>query len=482
MSTTPFLGLNKDALTDYYSVERVNNNSDIIDNWANGTHVDLSKKVDKTYIYVDDFKQSTDIDDTNAIQSAINYANSITDKPIIILSQRLYITSSPITLHSYTVLCGGYVNDEYKYKTVIQNTTTDIFTVTETTIIGYNLLSICFVGNLNNQLFVQQDYSTYFHKWGKINQCGFKNFKSIFGQIQFVGFRIYDCFMNSSYQIGTIFGSDNYFQQWFVGHQHDNSIRYDFSLVLQCPLTILRDIFFTGDLDVGFGPKSLLNIYGSHTYGVRIENCTFDYCDNSAIVCSVQARQIIINGNTFRGNLRANDSTSYTGVVAFHTAQNITVSENTFSHVHQGVENLTPIFYSFAGFPNYESRHIDIYGNHYEEDYVFTVDKVTFKDINIHDSSIIYDNQKALTISTAPSSTITVDYIDDILNTYTTAYSLSNFTGNLYNGKIITVYNFASTTITFTEGNFRNKAVADLVLSPYSAVRFVYRSNHWWEI
>jgi hypothetical protein len=441
-------------------------------------------KVTKSYIYVDDFKQDNDIDDTNAIQSAIDYSYNSINKPIIMLSQRAYVTSNPIILRSYVVLCGGYANDEYKLKTTITNNNSDMFMLEDTTTIGYNLISICFIGNNNNQLFMQQDYTTYFHKWGKILHCGFKYFNSIFGSIQLVGFRIYDCFMNNMYQIGTIYGSDNYFQQWFVSHTEKNDIRYDFSLSMRCLVTVIRDIFFTGSLTVGNGPISILEIYGSNNYGVRVENCSFDYCDGSAIVCDSQSRNIVIEGNTFRGNLRKNTSTKYTGIIAFHTSHDVTVSNNSFLHTNSGnYENTTPIFYSFYGLTGYKARNIDIFGNHYEEDYVFNVDKnAEYRNINIKDIAIIYDNQKAFTISSLPSDTINVDYIDDVLNTYTSPYVLSNFSGNLYNGKTVTVYNFSSSTITFTEGNFRNKSVADLVLKGYSAVRYVYRSGKWWEI
>ena len=437
-------------------------------------------KVSKSYIYIDDFKEPEDIDDTASIQRAIDYSVSQPQIPIIIFSQKKYITSSPIILRSKVVLCGGYANDEYKAKAVIKNVTSDIFKVEETSVIGYNLLSLCFEGNDNNKLFETQPYEVYFHKWGKIQKCGFKHFKEVFGEIQFVGFRLYDLFINNVDHIGTIYGSDNYLQQWFVSHNGCGEC-YQNSLVIKSPLTVIRDIFWTGHLVTGRGPKSLLNIFGSNTYGVRVESCTFDYCNSYAIRVDVNARHVVIANNTFRGTNRVDTDRA---IIEFHTSKNVSVYGNSFEHVHQGVENLTPIFYSFSGFEAHPAKDIVIYQNHYEQDYEFNVkmDYKCAKNVKIYENQFPYDNRAILT-QTENFDGMNVDGIDVINSNVTSDFELTSLTGNPHQGKVLEIYNFASeNTITVVQGLFKNKIPGNKVIERQSCARYIYHVNRWWEM
>ena len=227
-------------------------------------------------------------DDTEALQNAIDYANT-TERYEVILTNK-YLTSEPITLYSKILLKG--VNTElndYSLVSYIKNETSDIFYLTlipSTTnpsimqIRGLNILNLGIIGNDNNKLFSNSNASDNRTRlnWGIIDNCYFRRLQYVFQYCQFTGFQI----RNTNFivkSVGDFSMTDCDFHDWFVDSTifNLNATTSDPQITIDSGyVSHVHDLYLTGDTS----SKDLGNSKGivlKNCRNFHLSNIVFDY-------------------------------------------------------------------------------------------------------------------------------------------------------------------------------------------------------------
>lgn len=241
---------------------------------------DLKLKTLNEYITPEMFGAKGDgvTDDTNAIQQAIN--NAVETKKDIFLQNKTYLTTQPLQIQEKFTMRGISYTDEYYGQACIKNNLTNIFVAKTSTLeAGIKFLNIRFVGNKN--FIANANFN-----WSQIRNCGFVGFSKVFESITFLGCWLTDLFINNIKTIGTLGGSDNNFNNWFInGHSATQGNNEPLITVYGCSLSRFTNIYCTG-VEVGeqntYGSNIVLFIDG-YTENIVFDNCWFDYANDVVI-------------------------------------------------------------------------------------------------------------------------------------------------------------------------------------------------------
>ena len=217
-------------------------------------------------------------DDTNAIQQAIN--NAVETKKDIFLQNKTYLTTQPLQIQEKFTMRGISYNDEYYGQACIKNNLTNIFEPKTSALeAGIKFLNIRFIGTQN---FIADAK----FNWSQIRHCGFVGFSKVFKSTTFLGCWLTDLFINNIKTIGTLGGSDNNFNNWFInGHSATQGNNDPLITVYGCSLSRFTNIYCTGvevDEQNTYGSNIVLFIDG-YTENIVFDNCWFDYANDVVI-------------------------------------------------------------------------------------------------------------------------------------------------------------------------------------------------------
>ena len=241
---------------------------------------DLKLHTLKDYITPEMFGAKGDgsTDDTSALQRAID--KSVETKKDIVLKNKTYLTTQPLQIQEKITMRGISYADEYYGKACIKNNLTNIF-VSKTSALeaGIKFLNIRFVGNQN--FIANANFN-----WSQIRHCGFVGFSKVFESTTFLGCWLTDLFINNIKTIGTLGGSDNNFNNWFInGHSATQGNNEPLITVYGCSLSRFTNIYCTG-VEVSeqntYGSNIVLFIDG-YTENLVFDHCWFDYANDVLI-------------------------------------------------------------------------------------------------------------------------------------------------------------------------------------------------------
>lgn len=223
-------------------------------------------------------------DDTNAIQQAIN--NAIETKKDIFLQNKTYLTTKPLQIQEKFTMRGISYADEYYGQACIKNNLTNIFEPRTSALeSGIKLLNIRFIGTQN--FIANANFN-----WSQIRHCGFTGFSKVFKSTTFLGCWLTDLFINNIKTIGTLGGSDNNFNNWFInGHSATQGNNEPLITVYGCSLSRFTNIYCTGvevDEQNTYGSNIVLFIDG-YTENIVFDNCWFDYAND--VVIKIKGRE-----------------------------------------------------------------------------------------------------------------------------------------------------------------------------------------------
>lgn len=241
---------------------------------------DLKLHTLKDYITPEMFGAKGDgsTDDTSALQRAID--KSVETKKDIVLKNKTYLTTQPLQIQEKITMRGISYADEYYGQACIKNNLTNIF-VSKTSALeaGIKFLNIRFVGNQN--FIANANFN-----WSQIRHCGFVGFSKVFESTTFLGCWLTDLFINNIKTIGTLGGSDNNFNNWFInGHSATQGNNEPLITVYGCSLSRFTNIYCTG-VEVSeqntYGSNIVLFIDG-YTENLVFDHCWFDYANDVLI-------------------------------------------------------------------------------------------------------------------------------------------------------------------------------------------------------
>lgn len=236
-------------------------------------------------------------DDTNAIQQCID--NAIETKKDIFLQNKIYLTTLPLQIQEKFTMRGISYTDEYYGQACIKNKLTNIFAPKTSSLeAGIKFLNIRFIGNQN--FIANANFN-----WSQISHCGFVGFSKVFESTTFLGCWLTDLFINNIKTIGTLSGSDNNFNNWFInGHSATQGNNEALITVYGCSLSRFTNIYCTG-VEVGeqntYGANIVLFIDG-YTENLVFDHCWFDYANDVLIKIRGRNNDVpksIVNNITF---------------------------------------------------------------------------------------------------------------------------------------------------------------------------------------
>ena len=241
---------------------------------------DLKLKTLNEYITPEMFGAKGDgiTDDTNAIQQAIN--NAVETKKDIFLQNKTYLTTQPLQIQEKITMRGISYTDEYYGQACIKNNLTNIFAPKTSELeAGIKLLNIRFIGSKN--FIAEANFN-----WSQIRHCSFVGFSKLFESTIFLGCWLTDLFINNINTIGTLSGSDNNFNNWFInGYSATQDNNEPLITLYGCSLSRLSNIYCTG-VEVNeqntYGSNIVLFIDG-YTRNIVFDNCWFDYANDVVI-------------------------------------------------------------------------------------------------------------------------------------------------------------------------------------------------------
>lgn len=278
-------------------------------------------------------------DDTNAIQQAINKA--VETKKDIFLQNKTYLTSQPLQIQEKFTMRGISYTDEYYGQACIKNNSTNIFvSKTDELEAGIKILNIKFIGTKN---FIA---NTTF-KWSQIRHCSFVGFSKVFKSTTFLGCWLTDLFINNIKTIGTLGGSDNNFNNWFInGHSATQGDNEPLITVYGCSLSRFTNIYCTG-VEVGeqntYGSNIVLFIDG-YSKNLVFDKCWFDYANSNLIKIKGRENDIpasAVNNITFNQCcLRGGCLKVRSSYVDVDLCSGITFNQCFFDKHHDGVPSV----------------------------------------------------------------------------------------------------------------------------------------------
>lgn len=247
---------------------------------------DLKLKTLNEYITPEMFGAKGDgvTDDTNAIQQAIN--NAVETKKDIFLQNKTYLTTKPLQIQEKFTMRGISYADEYYGQACIKNNLTNIFEPKTLALeAGIKLLNIKFIGTQN--FIANANFN-----WSQIRNCGFVGFSKVFKSTTFLGCWLTDLFINNIKTIGTLGGSDNNFNNWFInGHSATQGNNEPLITLYGLALSRFTNIYCTGvevDEQNTYGSNIVLFIDG-YTENIVFDNCWFDYAND--VVIKIRGRE-----------------------------------------------------------------------------------------------------------------------------------------------------------------------------------------------
>lgn len=289
----------KTLTTNQFNIEKSVFNDELSALDTRMNNFDLKLNTLNNYITPEMFGAKGDgvTDDTNAIQQCIDKA--IETKKDIFLQNKIYLTTKPLQIQEKFVMRGISYNDEYYGQACIKNNLTNIFVAkTPALEAGIKLLNIRFIG-------AQNFIANAKFNWSQIRHCSFVGFSKVFESTTFLGCWLTDLFINNIKTIGTLGGSDNNFNNWFInGHSATQGNNEPLITVYGCALSRFTNIYCTGvevDEENTYGSNIVLFIDG-YTKNIVFDNCWFDYAND--VVIKIRGRnndvpESIANNITF---------------------------------------------------------------------------------------------------------------------------------------------------------------------------------------
>lgn len=270
----------KTLTTNQFNIEKSVFNDELSALDTRMNNFDLKLNTLNNYITPEMFGAKGDgvTDDTNAIQQCIDKA--IETKKDIFLQNKIYLTTKPLQIKEKFVMRGISYNDEYYGQACIKNNLTNIFVAkTPALEAGIKLLNIRFIGAQN--FIANAEFN-----WSQIRHCSFVGFSKVFESTTFLGCWLTDLFINNIKTIGTLGGSDNNFNNWFInGHSATQDNNEPLITVYGCALSRFTNIYCTGvevDEENTYGSNIVLFIDG-YTKNIVFDNCWFDYANDVVI-------------------------------------------------------------------------------------------------------------------------------------------------------------------------------------------------------
>lgn len=278
-------------------------------------------------------------DDTNALQQAIEKA--VETKKDIVLQNKTYLTTKPLKIQEKITIRGLSYADEYSDQACIKNNLTNIFAgKTDTLEPGIKILNIKFIGTKN---FISD---TSFN-WGQIRHCGLTGFSKVFENVTFLGCWLTDLFINEIKTIGSLNGSDNNFENWFVNGYMATQLNNEPLLTLYGQsLSRFTNIYFTG-VEAGaqntYGSNTILYIDG-YTKNVVFDKCWFDYANSNLIKIKGRDNDVpasAVNNITFNQcSLRGGCLKVKSSFVDADICYGITFNQCLFDKHHGGIDSV----------------------------------------------------------------------------------------------------------------------------------------------
>lgn len=308
-------------------------------------------------------------DDTVYIQKAIDLsaANNLT----VLFNNKYYKTTAPLVLKECCSLYGGVTNDEYKHKSVIQNTNSDMFTIENNTV-GIVIQNLCFVtlANANTICFNTGDYAI---QWSKLSNIGIVNYSKAF-DANITGTRMYNLWIDYGYSMGVLSGSDNIISDCFV----NNAAPTDYKTTLLSTgeglsFTRFENVYFTGRENYDNGCYTIMEI-GNYCQNLTFSGCYFDYSYGSAVTIAGGGNDFPTSGASglvfdkclFRGN--CTDETSAYHVITMEYCRNVTIRGCTFASQNKFTVNPNSKLYACNNF----AQGVLLENNYYNVNYSST--------------------------------------------------------------------------------------------------------------
>ncbi|MGG0744673.1 hypothetical protein ABE088_15325 [Priestia megaterium] len=282
-------------------------------------------------------------DETDALFKTIEYCrNAIPGKvlPIKIPIHKTLVYSKPIVVYSGMHLYSGLRNSEFERQGVLQNTTTDMFSL-QSDVSDICLYGICFKGNaklVTTNVFTPQNHGNGFIiKYSLIQNCGFKYFNNIIdGRI--LGMHFVRNFINNGRYALSLAGGDNLIDANMISN---NPFLLSSSRALvylnYFGTSIFNNNYITGSINQGIGGIPL-HINGDCRGTTLTKNC-LDFSDYCA--CYMTSVKGIIFDKTFtRQNARVKYE-QFNAIFILFDSQNIIFKNTQFV-------NQIPGTYTFA--------------------------------------------------------------------------------------------------------------------------------------
>lgn len=286
-------------------------------------------------------------DDTVYIQKAIDLSSA--NKLTVLFNNKYYKTITPLVLKECCSLYGGVTNDEYKHKSVIQNTNSDMFTLENNTV-GVVIQNLCFVtiATANTICFNTGKYAL---EWSKLSNIGIVNYSKAFNA-SILGTRMYNLWINNGYSMGVLSGSDNIISDCFVNNVAPTASKTTLlSTGGGLSLTRFENVYFTGRQHDDNGCYTIMKI-GAYCQNLTFSGCYFDYSYGSAVTIgggggdfpSSGACGLVFDKCLFRGN--CTDETTDYHVITMEYCRNVTIRGCTFASQNRFTVNSNSKLYA----------------------------------------------------------------------------------------------------------------------------------------